>query len=60
MSAEILRELARAKVIFQLRAIETIIHGTAQAIEARSGETQSGSTEGESAVRKDAPKGGTP
>ena len=34
---------------------------TAQAIEAATaGETQSGSTEGESAVRKDAPKGGTP
>jgi hypothetical protein len=41
MSAELLRDLARAKVAFQLRAIETIIRGPASRIEARSDETPS-------------------
>jgi hypothetical protein len=42
-STDILRDLARAKAAFQLRAIETIIRGSASADTHRMAETETGS-----------------
>jgi hypothetical protein len=42
-STDILRDLARAKAAFQLRAIETIIRGSAAADTHRMAETETGS-----------------
>ncbi len=57
MSAELLRDLARVKVIFQLRAIEAVIRGSDNDRSGEAGAT-TGATCGESVGRRHRPNHG--